>query len=203
MKEDPKLNFLGFRFCRLDKFLAITIWNIQTTYTFWSLYNSQEFLHVSGPLRPLQLVMGFCIGKKLSRISLLLFDFQTYPSKQYLSIIELDLRFDHPFSTLPKKLIRLHKEESFIWNKSQIFCTKCPQLTPFCKVKLNCEKGSSNKERHPLRYKALLFLPYKELKDVSNMKKTLGNETLRWYVVSFSLPLFSKIWTMFSWHLEL
>ncbi len=175
--KDPKLNFLGFRFCRLDKFLAITIWNIQTTYTFWSLYNSQEFLHVSEPLRPLELVMGFCIGKSWVESP----HFFWFPNNIPIQTVSFHnrtwLKVWSPFlSTLPKKLIRLHKEESFIWNKSQIFCTKCPQLTPFCKVKLNCEKGSSNKELHPLRCKALLFLPYKELKDVSNMKKTLGNE---------------------------
>jgi hypothetical protein len=137
--KDPKLNFLGFRFCRLDKFLAITIWNIQTTYTFWSLYNSLEFLHISGPLRPLQLVMGIFIGKSWVQ-SPCFFWFPNIPIQTVSFHNRTWLRFDHPFSTLPKKLIRLHKE-SLIWNKSQIFCTKCPQLTPFCKVKLNCERG--------------------------------------------------------------
>ncbi len=90
-------------------------------------------------LRPLQLVMGFCMGKSWVQ-SPCFFWFPNIPIQTVSFHNRTWLRFDDPFSTLPKKLIRLHKE-SLIWNKFQIFCIKCPQVTPFCKVSLNCERG--------------------------------------------------------------
>jgi len=59
-----------------------------------------------------------------------------------------------------------------IYDKSQILCTKFPHLKWFCKVEINCEKNHLMKKNNSLMYKTS-FLPYKELKDISNMKKNL------------------------------